>query len=168
MKNNPFAGCRTKVKTIFEELVGARAEALDPTKHNRIVQEKIQAAFKEDLGEEKARLLGFHMADWNADAAFIVALHLFPKKFTKREITAGIISFHIGATDHITAASTINGFHIEDPFEVGIFRKTAKQNQKIATEPGVVADLSRLQERLPSQGKGKKPVTRRRASAPGS
>ena len=39
---------------------------------------------------------------------------------------------------------------------------------ELTAQPGVVADLSRLQERLSSQGKKKRPVKGRRASAPGS
>jgi putative PIN family toxin of toxin-antitoxin system len=40
--------------------------------------------------------------------------------------------------------------------------------EELTAQPGVVADLSRLQERLSSQGKKKRSVKRRRASAPGS
>ena len=40
--------------------------------------------------------------------------------------------------------------------------------EELTAQPGVVADLSRLQERLSSQSEKKMPVKRRRASAPGS
>jgi len=40
--------------------------------------------------------------------------------------------------------------------------------EELTAQPGVVADLSRLQKRLSSQSEKKKPVKRRRASAPGS
>ena len=40
--------------------------------------------------------------------------------------------------------------------------------EELTAQPGVVADLSRLQKRLSSQGEKKMPVKRRRASAPGS
>jgi putative PIN family toxin of toxin-antitoxin system len=40
--------------------------------------------------------------------------------------------------------------------------------EELTAQPGVVADLSRLQERLSSEGKRKRSVKRRRASAPGS
>jgi hypothetical protein len=155
MKNRQYSECRSKVEGIFEELAGQRAEALDPTVHNLVFQEKIMGAFKGDLGEKKARLLGFHLADWNADAAFIVALHLFPERFTKRDIVAGVISFQVSATDHITAASVINGFPIEDPYEVGVIKKKTGNKGKKTTEPGVVADGSRLQEGFRSIGRGK-------------
>ena len=40
--------------------------------------------------------------------------------------------------------------------------------EELTAQPGVVADLSRLQKRLSSQGKKKRQVKGRRASAPGS
>ena len=40
--------------------------------------------------------------------------------------------------------------------------------EELTAQPGVVADLSRLQKRLSSQSEKKMPVKRRRASAPGS
>ena len=40
--------------------------------------------------------------------------------------------------------------------------------EELTAQPGVVADLSRLQKRLSSQNEKKMPVKRRRASAPGS
>ena len=40
--------------------------------------------------------------------------------------------------------------------------------EELTAQPGVVADLSRLQEWLSSQGKKKRSVKRRRASAPGT
>jgi hypothetical protein len=132
-----------------------------------LFQEKVLAAFKGDLGEKKARLLGFHLADWNADAAFIVALHLFPEKFSKREIVAGVISFHVSATDHVTAASVINGFPIEDPYEVGVIKKKTESKRKKTTEPGVVADGSRLQEGCRSISRSKVMVQGARKRARG-
>ena len=43
-------------------------------------------ALAEDFGDEVGADIGFHLADWNSDAAFIVAVHLFPERFTAEEI----------------------------------------------------------------------------------
>ena len=133
MMKNPHESFRVKVSKIFAELVGDRASALDPSKHNKIVQSLIASSFKSDLGKEKADLLGFHMADWNGSAAFMVALHLFPERFTKKEIEAGVISVLLEVTDHIVAASTIDGMPIEDTFEVGVLNHIGKSKHTKTT-----------------------------------
>lgn len=58
---------------------------------------------------EKARDIGFHMADWNWDAAFVVAVHLFPERFTPDEIAAGVGLFLAHAPNHIRAACGLTG-----------------------------------------------------------
>jgi len=72
---------RRKVDAIFAELVGDRAKRLDGS----VMAEPAMSAVGTALGEqygEKAHDIAFHMADWNSDAAFIVAVHLFPERFT--------------------------------------------------------------------------------------
>jgi hypothetical protein len=72
-----------KVLAIFTELVGVRANRLDGSKIAEPAMSAITAACTQEYGA-KAHDLGFHMADWNSDAAFIVAVHLFPERFTFR------------------------------------------------------------------------------------
>jgi hypothetical protein len=100
-----------KVSAIFTELVGVRANRLDGSKIAEPAMSAITAACTQEYGA-KAHDLGFHMADWNSDAAFIVAVHLFPERFTLEEIAAGIESFLIHAPNHIRAACAITG-HFE-------------------------------------------------------
>jgi hypothetical protein len=47
------------------------------------------------------------MLDWNGEAAFIVALLLYPERFSSDEIEAGITGFLIHAPNHIPAALKI-------------------------------------------------------------
>lgn len=67
--------------------------------------------------------LGLHMADWNSDAAFVVALHLFPERFTPKEIRDGVGLFLCHAPNHIRAACGITGqyvwFDCPEPDETG-------------------------------------------------
>jgi hypothetical protein len=76
----------------------------------------IAAAFAEDYGDVIAADVGFHMADWNSDAAFIVAIHLFPERFTKEEIAAGVGMFLTHAPNHIRAACKITGYYVWEDF----------------------------------------------------
>ena len=109
---------RRKVDDIFGEIAGIVCNAsIDHARHSRLWR-SIAAALK-DYGEMIARDIGFHMSDWNSDAAFVVDLHLFPERFTKREIEEGVRAFLIHAPNHIAAAAKLMGYPVEDIFEVG-------------------------------------------------
>ncbi|MGH2548563.1 MAG: hypothetical protein ACRDHN_04190 [Thermomicrobiales bacterium] len=64
------------------------------------------------------RDIAFHLTDWAADAAFLVALHLFPERFTAEEIADGIESFLIHAPNHVAAAAVLSGWPPKDIFGV--------------------------------------------------
>jgi hypothetical protein len=68
----------------------------------------IASALANEYGP-KAKAIAFHMADWNSDAAFVVAVHLFPERFTAEEIAAGVRMFLIHAPNHIRAACVLTG-----------------------------------------------------------
>lgn len=61
--------------------------------------------------------IAFHLTDWSAEAAFLVALHLFPERFTKEEIEEGVLAFLIHAPNHIVAAARLSGHPVEDIFK---------------------------------------------------
>ena len=107
---------RRKVRTIFAELVGDRA----PNLGRNGAQEVISAALAEDLGVERAADVGFHLSDWGEDAAFLVALHFFPERFTVEEIREGVTALLIHAPNHIAAAAHLAGWPLHDVFEVGL------------------------------------------------
>jgi len=77
----------------------------------------IEGALTEEFGAEKAADIAFHMADWNSDAAFILALHLFPERFTREEVEDGIRDFLIHAPNHVAEAAQLIGFPVSDIFK---------------------------------------------------
>jgi hypothetical protein len=63
--------------------------------------------------------IAFHLTDWSSDAAFIVALHLFPERFTSEEIEAGVGLFLCHVPIHVIAAARLAGHQAEDLFRDG-------------------------------------------------
>jgi hypothetical protein len=114
--NDPTETVGQKVAAIFTELVGDRARRLDGSVIAEPAMSSIGAALAGDYGELKAAEIGFHMADWNSDAAFIVAVHLFPERFTSEEIAAGIGLFLVHAPNHIRAACRLTGSYVWEDF----------------------------------------------------
>ena len=106
-----------KAKAILAEAFAGRVDRLDPARPATTVMDAIQAALTEEFGTDKAADIAFHMADWNSDAAFILALHLFPERFTKAEIEDGIRDFLVHAPNHIAEAAKLIGFPVSDIFK---------------------------------------------------
>ena len=107
------------VMNLFRELVGERAERLAGAFYNEVAQRAMQEAIKEEFPAKSAHDIAFHLADWNNDAAFIVAVLLFPERFTKEQISSGIEGFLIHAPNHVAAAAKLAGWPVEDSFNVG-------------------------------------------------
>ena len=104
-----------KVAAIFAELVGDRAERLNGSVIAEPAMSTIESALTEQYGE-KAHDVAFHMADWNSDAAFVVAVHLFPERFTREEIAAGVGLFLVHAPNHIRAACGLTEQYVWENF----------------------------------------------------
>jgi hypothetical protein len=102
---------REKVESIFRELVGPTAERLSATRYLADVNSRITQVLTkgdyDDLELLKKDEAGLHLIDWQADAAFIVALSLYPDRFTDEEIDDGIMSFLQHAPAHIISAARI-------------------------------------------------------------
>ena len=107
---------RDKVLAIFAEMAGERAKRLDGSTIAEPAMSAISAALRSKYDQTKADAIGFHMADWNSDAAFIVALHLFPERFTPDEIREGIELFLCHAPNHIREACRITGQYVWESF----------------------------------------------------
>jgi len=112
---DPIKTVREKVEAIFTELVGDRVTRLDGSRIAEPAMSAFEAALVENYGE-KARDIAFHMSDWNSDAAFIVAVHLFPERFTSEEIAAGVGLFLVHAPNHIRAACGLTGQYVWENF----------------------------------------------------
>ena len=105
-----------KVQRIFRRLVGERAVILKGNLFPAEVNDRITAAIL--AGEIGSNIddpvaldgIGFHLVDWNSNAAFIVALLLFPDEFTDEEIRDGIEAFLVHAPAHCTEAARLGGY----------------------------------------------------------
>jgi hypothetical protein len=114
---------RTKVDVIFTELAGAeRAQYLAGDVPSRVM-DQIGHALRSEYKLKVAWEIGFHLGDWQESAAFLVALHLFPERFTNEEIEEGVRSLLIHVPAHIVAAARLSGHPAKDIFKV---RKTKR------------------------------------------
>jgi hypothetical protein len=109
---------RKKVDDIFRELAGAeRARWLEAGVPSRCMSQIAKAVSSESgYPEEVGRDIGTNVADWQADAAFLVALHLFPERFTNEEIDEAVRSLLIHVPAHVIAAARLAGHPTEDIF----------------------------------------------------
>ena len=60
--------------------------------------------------------IGFHLVDWQNDAAFIVALVLFPERFTDEEIREGVDRLLVHVPAHVLEAARLGGYQTENIF----------------------------------------------------
>ena len=109
---------RQKVAAIFSELVGDRANMLAGDRLPERITGVLATALNDVEGYDvlHADEVAFHLTDWNSDAAFLVALHLFPEKFTREEISAGINLFLVHVPAHVIAAARLTGNSRDDIF----------------------------------------------------
>jgi hypothetical protein len=107
-----------KVAAIFRELVGERVTRLSGSHFNRDSVDTIARALSASLDDLVAREIAFHLSDWASDAAFIVAVQVFPERFTAAEIADGVERFLIHAPNHVAAAAVLAGHPAEDIFGV--------------------------------------------------
>ena len=106
-----------KAQVIFAELTSDRVERLYGSRGAFDTMAAIRNALTTQYGEEKAADIAFHLSDWNADAAFVTALHLFPERFTKEEIESGVELFIVHAPNHVAEAAELLGHPVENIFE---------------------------------------------------
>jgi hypothetical protein len=111
-----------KVIQIFRELVGARADKLEGSHFPADINSRITHALAGDAeSSTDERVLrqdgiGFHLVDWQSDAAFIVALVLFPERFTDEEIRDGIDGFLWHVPAHVLEAARLGGYPTKNIF----------------------------------------------------
>lgn len=110
----------TKVLTIFRELVGDRADRLSGSRYLADVNSRITTALADKTANDQEALrmdgIGFHVIDWHNEAAFLVALSLFPERFTDEEIREGVEGLLLHAPQHILEAARLGGYPIENIF----------------------------------------------------
>jgi hypothetical protein len=88
---------RRKVEEILNAAFGDKAVRVFSSQNVGQTMRVIVEAFASEMDSKKAEELAFNMADWGGDAAFVVALHLFPERFTADEIREATrsLAFHI-------------------------------------------------------------------------
>ncbi len=111
----PLDTVSAKVAALFADMAGDRARWLDGGTLATPAMDAIGAALAEQYGAA-APDIGLHMADWNSDAAFVVALHLFPERFTPAEVAAGVGLFLAHAPNHIREACRLTGTYVWESF----------------------------------------------------
>ncbi|HEY0862478.1 MAG TPA: hypothetical protein VGD97_00095 [Lacunisphaera sp.] len=103
-----------KVAAIFRELAGEKSKRLDGSRYLADVNSRITKALAARTEDETEILhhdeVGFHLIDWQSEAAFLVALSLFPERFTDEEIRDGVEGFLIHAPSHVAEAARLAGF----------------------------------------------------------
>ena len=103
-------------------MVGDRANKLEPTHFPADVNSRIVDGIiseYDDPTEEKilaANDIGFHLVDWQSDAAFLVALTLFPERFTDEEVAEGVRMFLIHVPAHVIEAARLGNYPFENPY----------------------------------------------------
>lgn len=106
-----------KALTILRELVGERVGQLQVP--IPAAQQNIAEALSKEHPGQVSRDIAFHMTDWQSDAAFVVAVLLFPERFTQDEIRSGVEAFLVHAPNHAAAAAKLGGYPVTDVFDVG-------------------------------------------------
>jgi hypothetical protein len=97
-------------------LTGERARQLEGSIPARKINDLLAAALSDKYSIEVADQIGFHLVDWNSDAAFLVAVHLFPERFTPEEIRAGVDLFLVHVPAHVMEAARQGGYPAENIF----------------------------------------------------
>ena len=121
MSNDAHDAVRTKVAAIFQELAGDRSVTLNGSILPAGITSTITGALAGPGATEAEMLhadqIAFHLTDWNYDAAFLVALHLYPERFTAEEIQAGVGLFLCHVPYHVIEAARLTGHAAEDFLE---------------------------------------------------
>ena len=86
MSTTPTDRALRKARAIFTKAFDARGSLLFKSSSTAAMMETIGTAFARRMNREKAADVGFHLGDWASDAALVLALHMFPKKFSPEEV----------------------------------------------------------------------------------
>jgi len=76
-------------------------------RRQRAAQRAMKEALRESHGAREAREIALHLCGWFEEAAFLVALHLDPTRFSKEENGAGVRCVLSHVTDHVWEAARV-------------------------------------------------------------
>ncbi|HZJ13497.1 MAG TPA: hypothetical protein VFD27_00525 [Chthoniobacteraceae bacterium] len=119
MSEIPKSPVEIKTQRIFRKAFGDRAEFLQfSSNHTFEVSSIVKDACKRVWGSKRAKEIGFHVSDWTEDAAFLVALHLFPERFTAKEIRDGIESLACHIPYHVAGIADALNYPSGSPWDM--------------------------------------------------
>ena len=75
----------------------------------RAAQKTIEKALAKTYGARDAREIAFHLSECFEEAAFLVALQLDAKRFSKAEIETGVSEVLLEVLDHMWEAARVAG-----------------------------------------------------------
>src|SRR5688572_29975858 len=107
---------RKKVAAIFSEIAPDRAARLCTGLCDGAFTDVVQPALttQDGLPPPLAYDIAFHLSDWHVQAAFTVALHLFPERFTPAEISEGVLEFFSHAPLHVATGAALFDMSYDD------------------------------------------------------
>jgi hypothetical protein len=76
----------------------------------RVARNAIEAALGKSHGSSGAGDIAFHLVEWFEEAAFLVALQLDPKRFSRAEVEASVSDVLSYVLDHIWEAARVAGY----------------------------------------------------------
>lgn len=95
-------------------------ELLDRGRSHSDVIDRIATGLSGAYPSERAWDIAFHVSDWIAEAACLVALHVAPDKFSDEEVQSICEDLSIHAINHVMAATVLQGENLQDVFELGL------------------------------------------------
>ena len=114
MTDDSYYTIPRKVAELFAAIPQDRIERLSPFRGAVEAMDAIASAFGEVCDDEIARTIAFSVGDWQGSAAFLVAVHLCPERFTSREIREGVEAFLLVAEDTPEAARLVDELDYEE------------------------------------------------------
>ena len=88
------------------------------------IQDRVAAILSEDLGSDRAREVGFHMADWSDDLEELHRAWHNLDGVDDEQLSRLIYKFLAHVPNHLAAAKKLIGYGpIEDIFKVGVLEE---------------------------------------------
>src|SRR2546423_12978141 len=88
------------------------------------IQDRVAAILSSDLGEDKAREVAFHMADWSGDLEELHRAWHNLESMDDEQLSKIIYAFLAHVPNHLAAAKKLIGYGpVEDIFKVGVLEE---------------------------------------------
>ena len=71
-------------------------------------REALRKALQRQYGNESAKRLAIHLMDWTYDAAFLLAVAMYPERFSANELRCGVDMLLVHVPNHVAAAAKIS------------------------------------------------------------